>query len=146
MSRLFKTLFILGAFSAYACAHAAYRCEDQGKVTYSDAPCGSQARPVATTPAPSDAEVRAAQRAAAQDKREANQAVKARRAEQERDFRAQQRAERNLAKQRKHCDKLAQRAKWAKEDADKGGTVKAMRKADSKRKRAEETYAMDCKG
>ena len=127
-------------------ATGTYRCDDAGRVTYSDLPCpsGRQTRIAGTARAPS-----AEDRAAAIDRARADQAQLAtieRRRDQERrqEQRAAALAARRGERQKDACPKLALRAKRAHEDVEAAGPrdqpVKRVRA-----RRADEDYMALCR-
>ncbi len=127
----------------------AYRCDDAGRVTYSDLPCpsGRQTRFVEAARAPS-----AEDRAAAIDRARADQArldaIERRRDEERRqDQRAAALAARrgiDRGREKDACPKLALRAKRAHEDAEIAGPRDQPTKR-VKARRADEDYAALCR-
>lgn len=133
------------SFNLATTAQAAYRCESGGKVTYSDVPCGGSAKAVDNTVISDPQDVRDARRHAAQDKRDLQRIEQSHDRQLKQDEAAERRANQRASTQQKKCAKLAMRAKWAKEDAEYGGKIKAINKAERKRKHAEEQYALECR-
>ena len=128
-------------------AWAVYKCEADGKVTYSDAACtNGKTLSVDTgkgnagiTPVPSIQNNAASQRL----QREQANADKQRLKAQQKAEREAIRAKRVEDKQKRKCAQLAQRKKWADEDV-RTATVKNLEKARRKSQRVNEQYQAEC--
>lgn len=130
-----------------ASAHAAFRCDAHGKVTYSDVACdggvlvsSSDLRGQATIKAEQDDASRRATTDRMQLQRFEESRKKIEHAERKERLHASTVASAKLRK----CEMLEQRRKWAEEDvatASSRNTEKARRKA----RRIAEQYVLDCK-
>ena len=129
-------------------AQSVYKCTLDGKITYSDTPCASDAAtsstlavpvaPAATsTPASDLARLKKESAAIEKERRKAAQR-EAREAE-----RAAERETKRAAVQRKRCAKLALTKQWAEEDA-RRATSANIDKATLRAKRAGETMQLEC--
>lgn len=138
-----RGLLISFLLSCSAPSLAIYKCEADGRVSYSDTECtGGQA--MAIDAAAADASDSAdAHRQASQEKRQAERLANARRKREAQDDRERQRASRLQAAHAKQCAKLARRQKWADEDAAKV-TGKAVDAARRKASRIAEEYEAEC--
>lgn len=133
-------LFVLLSFSAPALA--IYKCEFDGKVVYSDAPCHEgRMKELVITPPLSDPD--AAQRQLAQDKKEAQRLEDRRKKHEAIEDRNRQRAAKAHEARKKKCATLALRTKWADEDAAKAAG-KTVEKAKRNAQRAAEKYQLEC--
>ncbi|MCW5298127.1 hypothetical protein DXT88_08040 [Herbaspirillum lusitanum] len=128
-------------------AWAVYKCDSDGKVTYSDAACAN-----GTTVAIDDARGvnSPTQTTAAKDKALRQRLDKSRAAEEKRVSRQREKQEREEArarlvaeKQKRKCAQLAQRKSWAEDDL-RNAPVKTMEKARRKSQRAAENYRAEC--
>jgi hypothetical protein len=126
-------------------AFAVYKCESNGQVTYSDAPCRGKTLSLANS---IDAEVPGTNVASAKEKL-AREKKEVTRLEKERHKReaAEEKEQKKVAKadavKRKKCSTLAHRKKWADEDA-AAATGKSREKAQRKARRAAETHQAEC--
>lgn len=129
-------------------AMAINKCEANGKITYSEAPCPQGKATIIQTPAaPSAAEVNAAKRTAASEalalrkieQENAKQAKLAQRAEQ-----ANARQAAKNAQRAKVCAQLELKKRWAEQDAAKA-PQKNQAKLNDKAKRLGEKWALECK-
>ena len=146
---------LLAIFLLSGAAHAAtvYKCTADGKVTYTETPCGASAtaKVIEVPPAPAPDPAIAAD--LARQKREGD-ALRAARLKQEAiDAREGEKADKAAAIQRKKCAKLALQKKWAEDDARAAGnsttrvTTGAPSAADRARQHANhaaELYAVEC--
>lgn len=121
-------------------SHALYKCEADGKVSYSDQTCAG-GKPLPIHAAPADAE--SAQRQIAQEKQQVEQLEKARHKRESAEYRERQQARKANAAQTKKCASLARREKQAAEDA-AAATGKAVEKARRKAQRISEDYLAEC--
>ncbi len=129
-------------------ALAINKCEIDGKVSYTEAPCpAGKTTVLASVPAPNASAVAQAKAIAGKDAR-ALQKIEAEKAKQDKaDLAANKAAARNAAKQakqQKKCAQLAQKKRWADEDAAKAGP-KNQTTARSKASRAAEKMELECK-
>jgi hypothetical protein len=128
-------------------ALAAYKCEINGKTTYSDEPCpGGKQIDLKNTPGGSisDEDRQRALKQSAHDKAELA------RLEKENDKRDAARAKEQKKtgaaqdKMRKKCANLTMRKKWAEDDA-AASVGKSSEKAKKKARRLAEQYVVECK-
>jgi len=147
MTTIHFTRFILAIaclLSGPALAQTMYKCLEGGKPVYADRPCGKSAVELdlhVAPAAPQEAAERLAREKAflaevegeraAEDRRIARAAVQA------------QRVQRELALQRRHCDKLRLQAKWAGEDS-RQLSREEQAKARIKARRQAEALAVEC--
>jgi sRNA-binding protein len=139
-------LFCLLA-GAGSTASAAYRCEANGRVIYSDAPCpGGRQVDLNLTPGGSLSEKEAgkSREQLKQNKKELERLRKERHKREAVEEKEQKKAAREQAKKRKRCDNLAMRKKWAEDDA-RASVGKASERARLKASRLAEQYAMECR-
>ncbi|HEX5341335.1 MAG TPA: DUF4124 domain-containing protein [Duganella sp.] len=126
-----------------ALAGAVYKCTADGKVSYSDVPCAASA--TATTleaPAAPSADPAAGAELRRQQK-QADTLQKARLKREEREDRESARAAKDAAVQRKKCDQLKLKKRWADEDA-RRATGPATEAARLRAHRAGEAMALEC--
>lgn len=124
-------------------AHALYKCEAQGKVSYADTPCaGGKPLNLDEQPAASADAAEAAQRHA-RNKSELKRLEDTRRKRDAQDEKEQLRLARANRAKTKKCATLAQRQKWAQEDAAQA-SGKSAGKATVKARRAAETFELEC--
>ncbi|MFT5531997.1 MAG: hypothetical protein ACI8WM_000204 [Burkholderiaceae bacterium] len=128
-------------------AHAVFRCDAQGKVTYSDVACeggiavpASDLRAQATMNAERDDAMRRAAAEKVQLQRLEVTRSKAEHAERKERLHASAVA----SARRRKCETLDQRRKWADEDA-ATATGRHAEKALRKARRIAEQYVLDCK-
>ena len=137
--------------SLTAQAQSVYKCTLDGKVSYSDTPCASNAATSSTLPVPVSP---AANPSAASDlqrlKKESAAIEKERQKAAQREVReardAERAAERETKRadvQRKRCAKLALTKQWAEEDA-RRATAANVDKARLRAKRVGETMQLEC--
>ena len=125
-------------------AHAVYKCEDKGQVTYRDEPCKGgkvlnvQGEQTAATP-----EQLAAQERAAREKRELTRLEKERREKEAIEEREMQKAAKAQAAKQKKCRTLELKKKWAEQDA-AAATGKSVEKARRNAVRKAEKYEVEC--
>ncbi|RZT10678.1 protein of unknown function [Duganella sp. CF402] len=125
-----------------ALAGAVYKCTVDGKVTYSDSPCAAGASVVLETPAapPADPAAGAALR---NQQKQADTLQKSRLKREEREEREAAREAKDAAVQRKKCDQLKLKKRWADEDA-RRATGSATETARLRAHRAGEAMALEC--
>lgn len=128
--------------SCSAPALALYKCEADGKISYSDLPCAKgrtlDALEASAPAGPSDSQ----QRLAA-DKAEAFRLEQARHKREDKEELEQRRASRAAAKHRKNCQALALTQRWAQEDA-RLAAGKSVEKTRTKARRSTEKYELSC--
>ena len=143
----FACIFVCSVFVSLP-ALAINKCELNGKISYSEAPCpAGKATVLASPPAPDESDVAQAKARAAKDAR-ALQKIEVEKTKQEKaELAANKAAARNAAKQaqqQKKCEQLAQKKRWADEDAAKA-EQKNQSKARNKASRIAEQMALECK-
>lgn len=122
---------------------AVYKCTVDGKVSYSDVPCAASATastietPAAPPPDPAANAVLRGQQ------KQADTLQKARLKREEREERDAARAAKDAAVQRKKCDQLKLKKRWADEDA-RRATGTATEAARLRAHRAGEAMALEC--
>jgi hypothetical protein len=124
-------------------AFAIYKCEANGAITYSDAPCpgGKQLDiPGAEQPDAANAKQRAMR-----DKQALARLENERRKQELQDEKDRKKSARARAALEHKCATLDRRRKWAVEDA-ASATGKSADKAKRKARRAEELFEAECKG
>ena len=125
-----------------AAAHATYKCNDHGNVSYSELPCtNGQQQIVPATPATPDS--RRADQQLLQQKADLQRLQKQRHQREAVEHTEQQRLARARVAQQKKCKTFAQRQKWAEEDA-RAAAGKKVESARHKARRAAEKYALEC--
>lgn len=123
------------------------KCESAGKIIYSDQPCpaGSIARPADIhTVAVDTASAEAAAKRAASDKAELNRIESERNKQAAASQKSREQALRSREREVKRCNALAQRVKWAEEDA-AAASAKSSSKARAKARRLAERYESECR-
>ena len=138
--------------SLNAQAQSVYKCTLDGKISYNDTPCASNAAtsstlavpgaPAATSTPASDLARLKKESAAVEKERQKAAQREAREAERAAD-RAADRETKRAALQRKRCAKLALTKQWAEEDA-RRATAANIDKATLRAKRAGETMQLEC--
>lgn len=133
---------ITASFITSLPAHAIYKCDADGKTSYSDSPCvGGQPMPTPIAPDGRDAYL-ASERAA----REKSEVLRMRNERERRNVTeesARQRAEAGRLAHQKKCKLLAMKKKWSEEDA-ASATLKQETKAKRKTRRQAEQYDLEC--
>lgn len=151
---MFRIIVMLAAcvLTVPALAHGAvFKCTADGKVEYRDTPCPSgdgEALHVPPAPSPAAAQDAAQRDRAALLEMEKLRVTQALRAEHQRttavrEARAEAREQRAVESQRKRCDKLRLRQKWAEHDRARL-TGEAADKAEIKARRDAEELAVEC--
>ena len=128
--------------SCSAPVFAVYKCELDGKITYSDLPC-TNGKTLSTLEASAAAETGDSRQRLAADKAEALRLERARHRRENQEERAQRQMARAAASQRKKCQSLALTQRWAQEDA-RQAAGKSVEKARTKAHRLAEKYALTC--
>jgi hypothetical protein len=142
MLRLFPAVACAACFSivASASAQTIYKCNADGKLSYTDRPCSRGTSTALAVPAAPDPET--AQRLARQNVLAA-QLTKRDTARAHQEELAMQRARRAASVQKIKCDRLRLRHQWAQEDARTAG-VKNRDAAQVKARRQAQTFALEC--
>lgn len=146
--RSVRAIVALAALTACGIADAAYRCEQAGRVAYSDQPCpsGLQTEISTRTASPSVEDSRAA------DDRQKADAARLAAIEHNRDLERRQdqhaaaaaaRRDAGIGKQANACRKLASRAQRAHGDYDTAGP-REQRARQSRMRRADDDFAALC--
>ncbi len=141
-----RSLLAVLMLAAGVSAHATFRCDTQGKVTYSDVACdGSLAVPATDlrTPATIKAEQDNALRQAAADKLRLQRLEAARNKLEHAERKERLHASAVASAQRRKCETLAQRRKWADEDA-ASASGRRIEKTSRKARRVAEQYVLEC--
>ncbi|CAN5173532.1 hypothetical protein BH11PSE11_BH11PSE11_36210 [soil metagenome] len=146
LHQFFRALTLCGLIFSSSSALAIYKCDSGGSVTYTASPCadgkgidlGSK-----VTIRPSEADNALAAKQSAQEKTELTRLENTRHKREAIEAREQRRAAKANAAKQKKCQSLAQRRKWAAEDAAKA-TMKAAEKAKLKLRRLDEKIELEC--
>ncbi|MBC3870098.1 DUF4124 domain-containing protein [Undibacterium oligocarboniphilum] len=145
LSKLSSLIFLL-TLSGSSLA-TVYRCEQQGKIQYSQTPCPSgqtgQVLHQPLPPAPSESEKAQATGIANQEKAAANKLEKDQHTREQKQERELRQLSAQREKQKKQCDRAQLQVKWAKEDVHQA-QPKAEARAKQKLKRANEKAALAC--
>jgi hypothetical protein len=139
-----RHLLIISAFISLAApAHAIYKCESNGRTTYSDETCASKAvkLEVHSGSAPADAEH--ARRTAAREKAELRRIEGEREKREAREEKERQKLARAETVKRKKCAALALQKKWGEEDA-AAASGKSAERAKRNAQRKAEKFEMEC--
>ncbi|WP_147375721.1 DUF4124 domain-containing protein [Noviherbaspirillum cavernae] len=138
---MMRTALLSLLVSVSAPVFAIYKCDVNGKVTYSDETCpGGKALNINSMPSTDGT---AAKRQLTEDEKKLKRLEDQRHKREAREEREQNQIARANAAQRKKCSSLAQRKRWADEDfAATAG--KASEKARIKARRAGEQYNLEC--
>jgi len=142
-------LFLIFALSLFACAAQAqtvYKCVEAGKTSYADRPCAQGAsRPLPPPPAGIPlGDTMGPQGGDARTLLELEKARIAREKAQEKEGRVQIRQAKAMQAQRKKCDKLRLRHKWAEEDLARTVRGPKHEAARLKLRRQAEALAVEC--
>ena len=123
-----------------------YKCIENGKVSYAQAPCpGAQVTQLSVPPAPAAAQ--SPRNAELQRQaRLADQLASARQKREAQDERETLRARREAAQYRQKCEKLRLRKRWADEDLAGARDSKAVAPLRKKAVRAAEALKVECPG
>lgn len=142
MKRALLLCATAGAFALSTPAFAIYKCEANGTVTYSDAPCpGGKLLDIGES-SPHDAAD--AQRRAAREKQALARIESERRKQEAKEETERRKSARAHASRERKCASLERRRKWAAEDA-ASATGKSADKAKRKARRAEEVFEAECR-
>jgi len=127
-------------------AMAVYKCESQGRITYTDIPCGTTQ--TALPPLPYAADAAAARQQAASERRQLAAIEKSQQAERVANDREQQRHKRDKTDiaHKKKCRLLELESKWSAEDAAAGSHTVSEKTHDLKKaaRRKAERYEAEC--
>lgn len=141
-----KILMLAFLVSLSAPALAIYKCESEGKITYSDSPCSNGKsvkldEPSGSTPLSSDAAK--ARQQAAREKNELKRIESERQQRETQENRERQKLTQVDAVKRKKCAELSLQQKWAEEDA-AAASEKSAAKAKRNARRKAEKLQMEC--
>lgn len=128
-------------------ALAAYKCETNGKITYSDEPCpGGKQIDLKNTPGGSisDEDRKRATQRSAHDKAELKRLEKENEKRQAADDKERKKTAATQDKKSKKCANLTMRKKWAEDDA-AASVGKSSEKARQKARRLAEQYVIECR-
>ena len=120
-------------------AAAVYKCEQQGRITYSDSPCAGQQTEM-TAPAPA-ASIHSAEMNRAQSELRRLQSSREQKEKQDQQFRNL--ALRGQVARQKKCRALALQSKWKQEDAQLA-PLASQTKTRRLARRADEKYQSEC--
>jgi len=127
-------------------AMAVYKCESQGRITYTDIPCGTTQ--TALPPLPYAADAAAATQQAASERRQLAAIEKSQQAERVANDREQQRHKRDKTDiaHKKKCRLLELESKWSAEDAAAGSHTVSDKSQTLKKaaRRKAERYEAEC--
>jgi hypothetical protein len=141
-----KTLMLAFLVSLSTPALAIYKCESDGKISYSDSPCvnGKSVRfeePPHSAPLPPDAAN--ARQQATRDKNELKRLENERERQEAQEDKERRKLVQADAAKRKKCSELALQQKWAEEDAS-AASGKSAEKAKRNARRKAEKLQMEC--
>lgn len=135
--KIFLLLFLLlGPMSAYA----VYRCESQGKVSYSDLPCNGRALELSSQPAAPSRDDDAMKH----ERSEVSRLQKLREQRERQDQQIRDLAARGAAARERKCRSLVLQVKWRQEDV-RESTLDKAQKAKVRLRRAEEKFDSECR-
>jgi hypothetical protein len=139
---MLRALLLCFLVSLSAPALAIYKCKSGDQIAYSDHPCPhGEILDAANSPA----DVARARKQADAEKKELHRLENARRRREAQEQKEHQRAVHDHAVKQKRCALLAQRKRWAEEDAS-GTTGRSNEKARIKARRVAEQMAIECRG
>ena len=121
-------------------AHAVYRCESQGVVSYSDLPCNGHELELSSQPAAAarDNDVMK------QERGEVSRLQKLREQRERQDQQIRDLSARGAAARERKCRSLALQVKWREEDV-RESTLDKAQKAKVRLRRAEEKFDSECR-
>jgi hypothetical protein len=142
---MFRLSFLILLFSFSLPAFAVYKCENGGKVTYSDTTCmtgksldlGNQAN------SSSAADIARTQAQNAHEKKELRELETARHKREATEEKEQKKLAKTAEAKRKKCASLALKKKWSDEDLTRAAG-KSQEKALVRAHRAAEKYELEC--
>jgi len=138
-----KFLLILALISFSASAAPVYKCESNGKTTYSESPC-SGGKEMQGDVKPTEADQASAKQRADKEKAIEKKLADKRQKREAKEEKERLRAAKKSEAKDKKCAQLQQWANWANEDAAKISGPKAE-KAQLKSRRTTEKYVLECK-
>jgi hypothetical protein len=124
-------------------ALAIYKCEANGKVSYSDVPCRGAQLLNMSEDSQTMLATQTAQQQLAQQKAQLKQLQSARHQRETREEKEQQKTARLAAAHEKKCKAMALRVKWSQEDAASANS-RSQEKAKLKARRMTEQYKLEC--
>lgn len=137
-------LFLIYLLSFLACpAFATYKCASDGQTYYSDRPCQDGKQAIITPTGVNTTDSAEARQRAEREKKELKQLENARHKREAREEKEQKKAEKEALSHKKKCASLAQKRKWAEEDA-ASAPIKSAEKAKLKARRSAEKYTLEC--
>ena len=142
---MLKILLTCFFFSFSAPALAVYKCESNGKVIYSDAPCqGGKTTDLSShLTQPTASETAQAHQIRAQEKNKLQGIESERHKREAKEEKQQIKAAHAFAAAQKKCAALAQRTKWSSEDA-ANASGKKRESAQRQARRMVEKYELEC--
>jgi hypothetical protein len=139
---MLRAILLCFLVSLSAPALALYKCKSGDTITYSDQQCpGGEALNAGNPPG----DAAKARKQAAEEKKELHRLENARRRREAQEQKEQQRAAHEHAVKQKRCTLLAQRKRWADEDAFRS-TGRSNENARVKARRLAEQIELECKG
>lgn len=136
-------LFLFACAATQAASGQVYKCRSGGTVTYLDRPCADGVSIELSVPKARQSEIAQAKSAALRDREALLQIEKVRLANELRSQREAERAQKAAEAQRRKCERLRLRQKWAEEDLARS-TGPAMDAARVKARRQAEATAVEC--
>jgi hypothetical protein len=141
-----RTILMLSLLASMSSpALALYKCEANGKTSYSDEPCSAGATRMDISPntkvSPPDAAN--ASRQAAREKAELKRLENEREKREAQEHKEREKLARTVALKQKKCNALALQKKWSEEDA-AAATGKSVEHARRNARRKAEKYQMEC--
>lgn len=145
MLAIARFVAVLTLFFYSAASHAIYKCEENGKITYSDEQCESgSARAIDTTNSRlTNAAVSEATERNKRNRETLKQLESTRQKEEATEEKARQKKLRASEALRKKCQAMALKVKWSEEDA-AAATGKSINKAKRTASRQREKYEAEC--
>jgi hypothetical protein len=140
MKTAWNTLLVIALFATTDFAEAAYRCENDGKISYSDAPCAGGKLIEGPGASPADP---TSTRRLAEQKRELHRLEAQRHKQEASEEKEQRQAARASAARHKKCGSLERRKRWAQEDA-ASASGKSADKTKRRARRVSEQYEAEC--
>ena len=135
-----KRLLLLAALLLPLSAFAVYRCEQNGKITYTDFPCAGREVEItrsASAPQADDDRLR-------RERGEVGRLQKLREQRERQDQQIRDLAARGAAAREKKCRSLALQQKWREEDL-RESTLDKADKARTRLRRAQEKFDSECR-
>ena len=141
-SLAFFPAFAVCAFISTPAA-AVYKCESNGKFSYSDLPCATGKESSLSWAKPTEENMEQAQRQAQKERNEAQRLENARLKEERASNTLRIKLAKAHAARQKKCQSLALRLKWSEEEA-AAATGRAGERARRKARQKSEQYALEC--